>query len=52
MQIQRRKAWEIWSHAVMSDRQRVDTQEAVSDEVLKLFLVLSVQGVEAKALAR
>ena len=37
MQIQRRKAWEIWSHAVMSGRQRVDTQEAMSDEVLKHY---------------
>ena len=52
MQIQRRKAWEIWSHVVTSGRRRVDTQEAVSDEVLKLFLAPSVQGLEAKALAR
>ena len=42
MQIRRRKAWEIWSHAVMSGRQRVDIQGAVPDEVLKFFLVLSI----------
>jgi len=42
MQIRRRKAWEIWSHAFMSGRQRVDTQGVVPDEVLKLFLVLSI----------
>jgi len=30
MQIQREKAWEIWSHAVTSGRQRVDKQGAVA----------------------
>ena len=29
MQIQRRKAWEIWSHAVTSGRQMVDVWGAV-----------------------
>ena len=33
MQIQREKAWEIWSHAVTSGRQRVDKQGAVPDIV-------------------
>jgi len=42
LQIWRRKAWEIRSHAVMSVRQRVDTQEAVLDEVLKLFLSCTI----------
>ena len=31
MQIQREKAWEIWSHAATSGRQRVDKQGAVPD---------------------
>ena len=31
MQIRRGKAWEIWSRAVMSGRQMVDTQGAVPD---------------------
>jgi len=42
MQIRRRKAWEIWSHAVMSGRQRVDTQGVVPDEVLRLFLSCTI----------
>jgi len=29
MQIQKGKAWEIWSHVVMSGRQRVDTRGVV-----------------------
>jgi len=35
-------AWEIRSHAVTSVRQRVDTQGAVPDEVLKLFLSCTI----------
>ena len=31
MQIQREKAWEMWSHAVTSGRQRVDKQGVVPD---------------------
>ena len=31
-QIWRGKAWEIWSRAVMSVRQKVDTQGVVPDE--------------------
>jgi len=27
MQIWRRKAWEIWSHAVTSGRQKINTQD-------------------------
>ena len=42
MQIWRRKAWEIPSHAVTSGRQRVDRQEAVLDEVLKFFLSCTI----------
>jgi len=35
-------AWGIRSHAVTSVRQRVDTQGAVPDEVLKLFLSCTI----------
>ena len=50
MKLLRGKAWEIWSHVVMSDRQRVDTQGAVPDEGLEA-LVIPVQGLEAGAFA-
>jgi len=53
MQIRRGKAWEIWTCAVTSGRQKVDTRGAVpKEESLKPFLVLSVLGLEARELAR
>jgi len=43
MQIQRGKAWEIWSRVVMSGRQKVDTRRGgVRRGISKPFLVLSV----------
>jgi len=42
MQIRRRKAWEIWSHAVTSGIQRASMGGSVQKTILKLFLVLLV----------
>lgn len=51
-QLQRRKAWEISSCAVMSDRQTVDTQGAVAVMNLEsLPCSISPRG-EARGLAR
>jgi len=45
MKIQRRKAWEIWSHVVISGRHRVDTWEVVPDkESWSLFLYYQYEG--------
>ena len=46
-----RKTWEIWSHTMMSGRQRVRRMWGSSHwrNISKAFLVLSVQGLEAKS---
>ena len=38
MQIRRGKAWEIWSHAVMSGRQTADTRGVVPDSSNSRFV--------------
>ena len=49
MQIRRGKAWEIWSRAFTSGRH---TGGSTRWRISKPFLVLSVQGLEAKTLSR